>query len=162
MAVWGMRMTGIEIAVGYVFAWAVRKAKRVAGRADEEVDRTLDASMDRLHDLVSRKLGEDPALQKLAEEAAAGQDRPTDRTQQRVHLALEDATENDPAFAEALDRAVKDVQALSRAVGGISAGDGGQAVGGNVGIRADHGSAAAWSMRDVTLGNPREPGPRQG
>jgi len=67
-------MTGIEIAVGYVFAWLVRKANRVAGRADAEVDRTLDAAMSKLHDVVSTKLGEDPALKKLAEEAEAGQD----------------------------------------------------------------------------------------
>ncbi|WP_331750053.1 hypothetical protein OG963_43490 (plasmid) [Streptomyces sp. NBC_01707] len=46
--------------------------------------------------------------------------------------------------------------------GGMSASQGGQAVGGNVDIRADHGSAAAWNMGDVTLGNPTQPGPPQG
>lgn len=51
-------MTGIEIVVGYVFAHLVGKAKRVSRRADTEVDRALDAGMDRLHDLVSRKLGQ--------------------------------------------------------------------------------------------------------
>ncbi|MFC9636457.1 hypothetical protein ACFTY8_46605 [Streptomyces mirabilis] len=155
-------MTGIEIAVGYVFAWAVRKAKRVAGRADEEVDRSLDAGMDKLHDLVSRKLGQDPALQKLAEEAEAGQDKPSDRTQRRVKDALEEAAEQDPGFAEALDYAVKELQALSRTAGGVSAGDGGQAVGGNVDIRADNGSFAAWNMGGVSLANPQQPGPSQG
>ncbi len=49
-------MTGVEIAVGYVFAWLVAKGRRVAGRADTEVNRSLDAAMDRLHELVSRKL----------------------------------------------------------------------------------------------------------
>lgn len=115
-------MTGTEIAVGYLFAWAVRKAKRVAGRADAEVDRTLDAAMDRLHDLVSRKLGEDPALRRLAEEAAAGQEKPTDRTRQRVQLALEEAAEQDSGFAEglnALARAVEELQALPRSAGGV-------------------------------------------
>ncbi|WP_344468482.1 hypothetical protein [Kitasatospora kazusensis] len=155
-------MTGIEIAVGYVFAWAVRKAGRVAGRADTEVDRTLDAGMDRLHDLVSRKLGEDPAFKKLAEEAEAGQDGPSDRTRRRVHDALEEAFEQDPGFAEALDRTVEEMQALSRKVGGVSAGEGGVAVGEGVRIRADHGSAAAWNMGSVTLGNPPQPGPSQG
>jgi hypothetical protein len=156
-------MTGIEIAVGYLFAWAVRKAKRVAGRADEEVDRTLDAGMDQLHDLVSRKLSEDPALRKLAEEAATGQDQPSDRTRRRVHDALEEAAEQDPGFAAALDRAVKQqLQALERPADAVSARDGGQAVGGNVDIRADHGSVAAWTMGDVTMGNPQQPGPPQG
>ncbi|MCX5054760.1 MULTISPECIES: hypothetical protein [unclassified Streptomyces] len=155
-------MTGIEIAVGYMFAWAVRKAKRVGGRADAEVDRGLDAGMDRLHDLVSRKLGEDPALHRLAEEAQAGQDQASDRTRQRVQLALEDAAEQDPRFREALDRAVEQLQRLSRPSDGASAGDGGVAVGGNVDIRADHGSAAALTMGDVTLGNPPQPGASQG
>lgn len=156
-------MTGMEIAVGYVFAWLVRKARRVAGRADEEIDRTLDEAMDRLHGLVSEKLGEDPALHRLADEAEAGQEQPGDRTRQRVQLALEDAAEQDPGFREALDRAVEQVQFLDRAapVGGVSAGDGGVATGGNTHIQADHGSAAAVNMGNVTLGNPSQPGPRQ-
>lgn len=156
-------MTGVEIAVGYVFAWAVRKARRVAGRADTEVDRTLDAGMDRLHDLVGRKLGEDPALRKLAEEAEAGLAEPSERTRRRVQDSLEEAVEQDPGFAQALEHAVEELRAASRAAagGGVSAGDEGVAVGGNVDIRADHGSAAAWTMGDVTLGNPPQPGPRQ-
>ncbi|MFI0981049.1 hypothetical protein ACH4SP_29090 [Streptomyces sp. NPDC021093] len=44
--------------------------------------------------------------------------------------------------------------------GGATAGDGGLAVAGSADIRADHGSAAAGVMGDVTLGNP--PGPVQG
>ncbi|MEW2624605.1 hypothetical protein [Streptomyces sp. NPDC048106] len=155
-------MTGIEIAVGYMFAWLVRKAKRVAGRADGEVDRTLDGAMDQLHELVSRKLGEDPALHRLAEEARAGQDGPSVRTRQRVQLALEDAAEQDPGFGEALNRAVERMQSVSRPSSGLSAGDGGAAVGGNVDIRSDHGSAAAWNMGDVSLGNPPQPGAPQG
>lgn len=154
-------MTGIEIAVGYVFAWAVRKAKAVTGRADAEVDRTLDAGMDRLHDLVSRKLGEDSALKKLAEEAETGRDQPSGRTQRRVQDALEEATEQDPGFAEALDQAVQQLQALNRTGGTASAGDGGQAIA-NVHIEARGGSAAAWTMGDVTVGNPLQPGSPQG
>ncbi|MFF0706194.1 hypothetical protein ACFYVC_38430 [Streptomyces tendae] len=46
--------------------------------------------------------------------------------------------------------------------GGVSASQGGQAVSANVDIRADHGSAAAWNMGNVTLGNPPQPGPPQG
>ncbi|WP_432168163.1 hypothetical protein [Streptomyces sp. bgisy031] len=46
--------------------------------------------------------------------------------------------------------------------GGGSAGQSVQAVGGNVAIRADHGSASAWNMGSVTLGNPPQPGSPQG
>ncbi|MFB7507688.1 chromosome partitioning protein [Streptomyces broussonetiae] len=107
-------MTGIEIVVGYLCAWGVRKARRVGDRADEEVDRALDAGMDRLHDLVSQKLGEDTALQRLTEEAASGQSAPSDRTRQRVQLALEDAAEHDPAFAADLEYAVQHLRAMDR------------------------------------------------
>lgn len=155
---WRGMMTGIEIAVGYMFAWAVRKGRRVADRTDAEVDRGLDAAMDQLHALVSRKLGADAAVQKLAEEAGTGQDELSDRTRRRVQLSLEDAVEQDPDFAEALQRAVLELRALSRLGGGHSAGDGGQAVGGNVDIRADHGSVAAWSTGNVAMGNPPQPG----
>jgi hypothetical protein len=38
------------VAVGYLFAWLVRKAKRAGGRADAEADRVVDAGMNRLHE----------------------------------------------------------------------------------------------------------------
>ncbi|MGA5820357.1 hypothetical protein ACPC54_21120 [Kitasatospora sp. NPDC094028] len=166
MRVRGVRMTGVEIAVGYVLAWMVRKANRVAGRADEEVDRTLDAAMDELHDLVSRRLGEDPALRRLAEEAE--RDEVGDRTRQRVRLALEDAVDEDPGFGEALSRAVEQVQTLDQASrpsqgpGGVSAAGSGLAISGNLHVEADHGSFAAGTVQgNVTLGNPSQPGPQR-
>jgi hypothetical protein len=154
-------MTGIEIVVGYVFAWAVRKARGVADRADKEVDRALDAGMNRLHELVSQKLGEDPALQKLIDEVEAEHAEPTERTRQRVQLALEDAVEQDPGFEESLDRTVKQLQDLHRRDVGVSAVDGGLAIG-TVHIRADRNSVAAWNVSEVSMGNPPLPGPSQG
>ncbi|MFJ9841668.1 hypothetical protein ACIRYZ_14595 [Kitasatospora sp. NPDC101155] len=110
-------MTGIEIAVGYLFAWAIRKASRVGDRVDAEVDYVLDEGMNRLHDLVSGKLGEDPALRKLAEEAEAGQDQLSNRTGDRVRLALEEAAEQDPQFAGALEGLIEELHALDRPAG---------------------------------------------
>lgn len=98
-------MVGVELAVGYVFAWAVRKARRVAGRADAEVDQALDAGMDRLHEVVTARLGQDPALQRAVEEADSGLREPTDRTRRRLTDALGDAVERDLAFAAALQQA---------------------------------------------------------
>ncbi|MFE6052863.1 hypothetical protein ACFQ6N_19070 [Kitasatospora sp. NPDC056446] len=43
----------------------------------------------------------------------------------------------------------------------VSADQSGLAVGGNLDVRADHGSAAAVTMGNVTLGNPSPPGPHQ-
>jgi hypothetical protein len=151
-------MTGIEIAVGYVFAWLVAKARRVAGRADAEVDRALDAGMERLHELVSRKLGPDPALERALAEAEAGQQEPSQRTRRRLTDSLEDAAERDVVFAESLERFVTELQAVAaRAGGGASASGEGQVIAGNVEIHAEGGSAAALTMRDVKIGSAENP-----
>ncbi|MER8012503.1 hypothetical protein [Streptomyces sp. NPDC094149] len=116
-------MTGIEIAIGYLFGWAVRKAQHVAGRADGEVDRALDAGMERLHDAVSRKLGNDPALEQLTQEAASGREAPSDRTRQRVLLALEEAHTTDTGFAADLEQTVAHLQSLAPPPGSQARGD---------------------------------------
>lgn len=106
-------MTGIELAAGYAIAWAVRKAKRVAGRADAEVDHVLDAGMDRVHEVVATRLGTDPALERVMAEASSEQGEVTARTRTRLELALEEQTEQDPSFAKALQEAVASVQAAA-------------------------------------------------
>ncbi|MFF4402645.1 hypothetical protein [Streptomyces sp. NPDC001480] len=146
----------MEIAVGYAFAWLVGKARRVTGRADAEVDRGLDAGMDRLHELISVKLGDDPTLQRAREEAASGLEEPSARTRQRLELALEDAAAQDAAFAAALARVVAELQAAgpvdiaadtgsSWAMGGGTASTGVVRPGG-----AGSGSAAAQHTGDAT------------
>jgi hypothetical protein len=149
-----------------VFAWLTGKARRVANRADAEVDRGLDAGMERLHNLVSAKLGQDPALRRAGEEAAAGQDEPSQYTRRWLTDSLRDAAEHDAAFAAALENLVRALQATA-ALGNraVAASGDGPAVGGHVDIRAEGGSAAALTMGDVTIGsapNPRTPGPDQG
>ncbi|MFF9457719.1 hypothetical protein [Streptomyces flaveolus] len=150
---------GVEVAVGFVFAWLVRKAKRVGDRADGEVDRGLDAAMERLHDLVSRRLGQDPALERAGEEAAEGRDELSERTRRRLMDLLEDAAERDPGFGRALADLVEELQAARAAGGGVSATGHGIAIAGNVDIRADNGSAAALTMGSVTIGAPVDPPP---
>ncbi|MEV8543198.1 hypothetical protein [Streptomyces sp. NPDC051572] len=95
-----------------MFAWLVRKVRGVAGRADGEVDRTLDAGMDQLHDLVSRKIGQDPALERAREEAENGQEELTERTWRRLTDSLEDAVERDGQFASALEQLVEQLRAM--------------------------------------------------
>jgi hypothetical protein len=104
---------GFEVAVGFLIAWVVRKMGRVGRRVDTEVDQVLDAGLDRLHDVVAAKLGGDPALEKLRSEAGeSGEVGP--RTQARVRLALEEAVEQDPAFAAEFEAAVAQVQAAQQ------------------------------------------------
>jgi hypothetical protein len=110
-------MTGVEVAIACLVGWAARKARRVAGRMDEEVDRGLDAAMDHVHDVVSRKLGEDRALARLTEEAEAGNDEPTSQTRQWLKFALDDAVQRDSDFAKALEQAVAQYQTASEPTG---------------------------------------------
>jgi F0F1-type ATP synthase membrane subunit b/b' len=109
-------MTGLELVAGYLVAWAVRKAARVGKRLDKQADEIIDAELDRLHDVVTEKLGLDPALEKLELEAAQGQ-QPSDRTLRRVQDALEEATEEDPQFRALLEAVLAK---LEEASGGAS------------------------------------------
>lgn len=106
---------GVELSVGYVFAWKVRKARLVAGRTSGEVDRALEGGMDRLHGLVSRKLGQDPALAQVEEEAGEGQASLSDDTRQWLALSLNNSARKDTEFAAALKAVVGEVQAAERA-----------------------------------------------
>ncbi|MFD7835498.1 hypothetical protein [Streptomyces sp. NPDC059761] len=79
--------------------------------------------------------------------------------QARFEVALENLSAPDRAVAAEALRTLIAGPAVS---GRASASGGAAAVGGNVIIRADHGSAAAWHMGTVTQGSPRPPGPPQG
>jgi hypothetical protein len=114
----------IEVAVGLLVAWFARKAGRVGKRLDGITDEAIDASADKLHALVMAKLGADPALAKLAAEAADTGDAAA-RTKARVELALEEAAESDAEFAAALTAVTPSVAS----VGNVTADRGGIAFG---------------------------------
>jgi hypothetical protein len=103
-----------KLVVGYVIAWCVVKARRVAGRLDSELDATIDATMDaglaRLHHAVAAKLDGDPALEEL--EAQVEEDAVTALTQHRVELAVQAAAGKDQAFAADLAEALGHLQML--------------------------------------------------
>lgn len=128
-------MTGIELVAGAAVGYLVRKLRRVGSRADGEVDRVLDAGMDAVHELVTAKLGADPALAVLVERAPSGQ--VSDRTVRRVVDAVADAAETDTGFAERLGRLVEDLQSREASAGGgvVASGERSVAIaGGNSGI----------------------------
>ncbi|MFG1808084.1 hypothetical protein [Streptomyces sp. NPDC049040] len=148
--------------MGYVCAYLVRKARGAAGAADAEVDRAVEAGMGRVHDLVSRALGDDPALEQADRQAPGGEEAISERTRRRLTDALDDALDADPELRSALEQAVADLREAEGGAGTVTATGDGIAVGGNVELKADHGSAAALRMGNVTLGNPPPPGTRQG
>ncbi|GAA1959311.1 hypothetical protein GCM10009738_37150 [Kitasatospora viridis] len=113
-------MTGIEIAAGYALAWLFRKGRRVAGQLDGEVDRGLDAGVQRVHELVSSALGEAPALVRARQEAEAGQPEPSEQTRQQLVQAIAERLWQDPEFGEQLRQAVAALQSGQGGQGGTS------------------------------------------
>jgi hypothetical protein len=134
-------VVGLEVAVGFLIAWFARKAGRAVKRLDGVGDALVDAGADRLYEVVTAKLGEDSALKQLAVEAAATGDAAT-RTQDRVRLALEDAAEQDPAFAADLKDAMAPLQA------GVTIGRD---------VRADNGVAIVMTGGSVSFGERPDP-----
>ncbi|NUP51341.1 MAG: chromosome partitioning protein [Catenulispora sp.] len=159
-------MVGAEIAVGYMFAWLVRKARRVGDRADAHIDAALDAGVDRagekLHQLVAGRLSGDAALERLTTEAQQLPEAPSERTAQRVALALEAAAEDDPDFGAAVEDLVRQLQEADRAAGSSVASARGVVVNGDVKVRAkDNAFAAGVVTGNVNIGNPPAPGKGQ-
>lgn len=153
-------MFGAEIAVGYVFAWAVRKLRRVAGPADQLVDEALDATVERVYDVVTARLGVNaPPLEGVEEEAAAGAVELSEDSRTFLRLALEREANRDAGFAAQLAEAVEAAQAAEAQHGPLVATGKGIVVGGNVDIKAEDGSMAALQMGDVHFNAPPKPAP---
>jgi hypothetical protein len=162
-------LTGIELVVGYLIAWGVRKARRVGQAADAEVDQVLDASLEKLHGFVSKTLSGDPSFAALEKESSTGE--VYRRTRQRVELALEDAAEG-ADVRDQLASLVEQVQQAEKSAGVqlLSAGERGIIAGGNVDIRADRSSLAVGTAGDITFSpapgepppDPHQPGPKTG
>lgn len=130
------------VVAGYVIAWAVRKARRAGGRLDTEVDTVIDAGLDKLHEVVAGKLGADPVLEDLAEEAA-GAEQVTELTRQRVELAVTAAARKDGGFAQAVTDLLAQVRAAEQA-GGVQvlASPGSKVFNGDVNMQEQSGGIA--------------------
>lgn len=148
-------MLGVEVAAGYALAYLGRKVRRAASHADAEIDRTVDAAMSRVHNMVSGALGDDPAMRLAEAEALAGQPVST-RTRNRVVLALEEAVEGDRELSTALEREIAVLKAAEARTGTVVVGDDAITVAGTVTFNTA-GGPAALRMGDVTV-NPRAPG----
>src|SRR5262249_14327332 len=142
----------IELVVGYLAAWGIRKLRRATAAVDAEADRVVDAALDHLYQVVTDKLGDDPAVAKL--EAAPDQVR--DRVRQRVELALADAADDDPDSPGARTRAGEAVRRAEQATGpeAVPASRGGVAAGGDIDVTASDGGVAGVNLGDVSVGYP--------
>jgi hypothetical protein len=133
------------VVAGYMIAWAVRKARRLGGRLDKETDEVIDASLDRLHEVVAARLAGHPALAELVEEAEVAGDggEVSDLTCQQIELALTAAAQKDDAFGQAVTELVARLRKAERAAGGpVMAGPGSAVFTGNTKVNAENGSIA--------------------
>jgi len=142
------------VAVGYFIAWLLSKARRVGSGLNRETDGVLDTGLERLHQVIQAKLGNDPALRKANDEAEATGEVAA-RTRQRLEQAVEDAAEADLSFDSQVDKLIHQIRAREVALGRASAsGAGAVAVGRDVNISATDGAAAAWQVGSIHLGSP--------
>jgi hypothetical protein len=167
LSVRGERALVIEAGVvaGYLIAWAVRRVRRVGSRLDTEADAVIDASLDRLHEVVAAKLGGHPALAELVEEAAAAGDagEVSDRTRQQVELELTGAARQDDGFGQAVTELADRLREAERASQKpVLASPGSVVFTGNIDVRAESGAIAVGQVGgDVHVGQgpPDPPGP---
>lgn len=153
----GLTVAGLELVVGYLIAWVVRKARRVGDRLEDETDKVLDAGLDRLHGLIAQKLGDDTALRQLEVEAEDNQEVPP-RTRKRAQLALEDAADRDHEFADQLEAALRELE--SSAVQATAKTDSHEIVADTVEINAQSGGVASGLIHgSVSVSNPTLPDP---
>ncbi|WP_231956749.1 MULTISPECIES: chromosome partitioning protein [unclassified Actinoplanes] len=161
-----MPVVEASVVAGMVIAWAVRKARKAAGRADETVDAAIDAGAGRLHDLVLSRLG-GPVQEDLAEEAASESGQVSELTRQQVELAVAAAARRDETFAETVTDLLEQLRQADRAAGThISAAPGSAVFIGDVTATAYDDATAIGQAGTVNIGDrlgerpdPTQPGP---
>ncbi|MGC4981599.1 hypothetical protein ACLQ18_13300 [Streptomyces sp. DT193] len=84
---------------------------------DAEVDAAIGAGLDKLHTVVAAKLGTHPALDDLAEEAAADEGQVSELTRQQVELAVTAAARKDEEFGDAVTELVAWLRAAEKTSG---------------------------------------------
>ena len=148
------------VVTGYVIAWAMRKARRAAGRLDTDVDAVIGAGLDQLHEVVTGKLGSHPVLGEVQEETATGDGQVSELTRQQLELALTAAARKDDAFGQALTDLLVRIRAGEQAAGvQVMAGAGSRVFTGDAHADAAHGGIAFGQVGgDIHLdGSGRDP-----
>ncbi|MEU1123719.1 hypothetical protein ABZ371_09080 [Streptomyces sp. NPDC005899] len=122
----------------------------------------------RLGGILRRENGGDAELvlaraDRAAAELSGAEDDDAERARSRLEGVWRDRFEELLGRLDADERAevadqLTTLASFARPAGGVSAGDDGLAVGGNVSVRAGDGSVAAVRIGTVNMGNPPSPG----
>lgn len=147
-------MFGLDVVIESLLGYLGRKASRVAGRADAEVDLAIDGAMERLRRLVAKGVGEN-RLEVAVRQASSGTDGDVSpAVRDELEAVLAGVLCEHPGWAAELEAAARDVTAALDAAGSR----GGAVILNRGDVRADGGGVAALHMGDVTFTNPRLPG----
>ncbi|GAB3852774.1 hypothetical protein GCM10027610_081630 [Dactylosporangium cerinum] len=130
-----------RLVAGYVIARAVRTALPGAGRQPTE------PGLDRLHQVVTAKLGPHPVLDDLAEEAARPDGQVSELTRQQLELAVTAAARRDGAFGQAVTELVTQLHTAEQARGApVVAGPGAATFAGDAHVDARDGGVAVGQV----------------
>jgi hypothetical protein len=137
----------------------MRKARRVGGRLDAESDGVIDATLDRLHDVVVAKLGGHPVLAELVEEAEdAGQ--VSDLTRQQVELVLAATARRDELFGQVVTELLGRLRAAEQAPRSVvTSGEGSAVFTGDAHAEARDGGLAFGQVAGGVQVHREPPGP---
>ncbi|MGW5924219.1 hypothetical protein ACWFPY_34945 [Nocardia fluminea] len=94
----------VEIAVAMLIAWAVGKANRVGKPINGLTDEALELAVNRVRNVVVAKLGGDPAVQRLLNEARATNGAVSSATQAAAEQSVSVAVAGDSGFGAELAR----------------------------------------------------------
>jgi hypothetical protein len=133
------------VVVGYVIAWAVRKARRAIGRLDSDVDAVVDVGLDRLHEIVTTRLANHPVMARLlgeAERAAMNDGKVGEEIRQQLELALAATAREDEAFGQAVAELANWLAETRQAASHVSPHQPTVLLTGNARAEADHGGIA--------------------
>jgi hypothetical protein len=148
----------VEVAVGFLAAYLARKAAGLLDRVGSDVDRAFDARVGELYEWVKGRL----TGRRAGRRTVAGLEaRPEDeQAWQALADQVADEADGDHAFAERLAAWVAQLEASRPPSWGVSvSSESGPAIGGDVVVHAEGGSAAAVQMGDVRVGgDPSPPG----
>jgi hypothetical protein len=126
------------VAVAALARYAAGKAARLAGRAGQDIDATVDERLDRLYESVRERLSGDHRSERTLHDL---EDHPDDvRRQGRLELALEGAIEDDPEFGGRLAVMIEDLS-QQPPPGGMAVRNAGPVARGDIVIKAGRDAA---------------------
>ncbi|WP_278262223.1 hypothetical protein [Nocardia sp. AG03] len=142
----------VDIVVAMLIAWAIGKANRVGRAVNGLTDAALDAAALRVHSVVVEKLGGDPAVRQLMNEARTTNGAVSPQTRVAAELSISRAVADDRRFGADLEQAT-----APAAPAPTASGAGARTYSGNVGVTGDINAEGSVTIESVVNQVKRRP-----